>query len=152
MLKKSLQKVSDFRGNRKRGTFKGQLNLHREIDLEIFNRIEGLKPRRLWIPTFRNAMRLFFSLMDGRTDVLQELFPGIVAAIANPPASVEYEKMMQAIAELVNNRPVPVMAEAPRVRPTLDDFDINALDEQPTQPIGVVNIADNFLNSFEGYD
>lgn len=152
MLRKKDQRANGTIAKRTRKKIDVLLEETLDSDLFLIHAIAQLKRVRKWRSTFRNAIRLFLDLAEGRTDVLRELFPGIVEALARPPASEEYERMMAAIAELVNNRQVPVMVEAPRVRPTLDEFDIADLDDQPTQVVPSVNVLDNFFNSFEGYD
>jgi len=55
------------------------LNLRDDFDFDIADYIHSLKKTRSFTTTFRAAFRLIADLRAGRSDVLRELFPHIVA-------------------------------------------------------------------------
>jgi hypothetical protein len=64
--------------------------------------LKNLKSQRRYLPTVRNALRLFLDLRAGRTDVLCELFPWIVDKLKPPPApsdSGDIQRQIEAAVE-----------------------------------------------------
>ena len=141
---------------RNRHQVKVVLDTNKDDELLMLETIEELKSRRRWLPTFRNAIRLFFSLCEGRTDVLRELFPGIVESIANSNAlSKEVQELMALLSDAARKSEYsPVMVQVSPPKPTHDmDYEpptLNDFDDQPTQVASTVDIAANFMNSMMG--
>lgn len=140
--------------SRNRYQVKVMLDANKDDELLLLEHIDDLKKKRRWLPTFRNALRLFFSLREGRIDVLKELFPGIVELIAgSTPVSKEVQELMALLSAAARNaeQPTPVEITVKPPKPTRDmDYELSLLDtddDQVTRPSTSVNIAENFMNS-----
>lgn len=143
--------------SRTRYQVKVLLDVDKDNELMLLESIDELKRKRRWLPTFRNALRLFFSLCEGHTDVLRELFPAVIDGIeTNAALSKEVREMMALLSDAARKTehysPVMVQVSPPKpIRdmdyepPTLDDF-----NDQPTQVASTVDIAANFMNSMMG--
>ena len=76
--------VTPTKDKRWRGQFKFWLNANDVGEKALGDSLVMLKSNRQFAPTIRNALRLFLDLKAGNTEVLCELFPGIVTAISQP--------------------------------------------------------------------
>lgn len=155
--KKKVQKANGISAKsvkRNRYQVKVQLDAGKDEELLMLEKIDELKRKRRWLPTFRNALRLFFSLCEGRTDVLKELFPGIVESIANSAAPskevMAYLELLEKAARNAEARNTVEFAVSPP-KPIRDvEYELSPLntdDDQVTQPSASINIAENFMNS-----
>lgn len=70
---------------RKRFQFKFWLDWLKPTEQALAERLEDLRLARKLAPTIRNALRLFFDLSDGKTDVLKELFPWVLETRQDTP-------------------------------------------------------------------
>jgi len=52
-----------------------RLDTKKEDEAFLYRWIGELKAMRKWSSTVRNALKLFYSLSQGRTDVLEDMFP-----------------------------------------------------------------------------
>ena len=87
------------------------LNMEKEDEEEIADKIELLKNERLFTATIREGIQLITSLRDGNLDVLFELFPWI-----KPEMIKQFQAMglIPADADAANNpEPEPVESEPP---------------------------------------
>ncbi|HKI53500.1 MAG TPA: hypothetical protein VJ987_05200 [Anaerolineales bacterium] len=57
--------------------YKFWLQLDKPEEKELSQKLEAIRKQRKFAPTMRTALHLFFSLMEGRTDVILDLFPWI---------------------------------------------------------------------------
>src|SRR5690606_2373167 len=71
--------------SRPRWMYKFWLQLDKPEEEELSRKLEIVRKSRKFAPTMRTALRLFFSLMEGRTDVVLELFPWIREALHDAP-------------------------------------------------------------------
>jgi len=104
--------------------FKFWLDMHKPEEEALADTIDQLKQERSFSKTIRDGIRLVVSLRCGETDVLEELFPAVVAAIRGndgKAASEQFNDMLAEIAELkvmvaerqtVKRAPVPAEVEA----------------------------------------
>lgn len=70
---------------RKRFQFKFWLDVVKPGQMALAERLDELRPARQFAPTVRNALRLFFDLSDGKTDVLKEIFPWVLEVAQDTP-------------------------------------------------------------------
>ncbi|MBL8152755.1 MAG: hypothetical protein JNM70_01125 [Anaerolineae bacterium] len=68
----TLQKITRFR---LRFTF--WLDMHKADEHDLAETIDTLKSRKLFVKTIRDGIRLVCSLMEGRLDVLFDLYPWV---------------------------------------------------------------------------
>jgi hypothetical protein len=74
--------------NRFRCQFRFHLDANKPDEYAIGQELAALKKKRKYLPTIRDAIRLFLSLLKGETATLKEMFPLIVDQI-------EYEMIRQ---------------------------------------------------------
>ncbi len=144
--------------HRRQVRFVFNLDWNRELDCTIGQYLNWFKERRQMTQLIRDAVRLYVDLMNGRTDVLSELFPGIVAKLQ----AQNTDKVGQALQSLAKTQ--ALMAEAltsqpqsgPRplnvsqvAGPAADDDDVGLLTITATKADGKV-AAQNFLDSAFG--
>jgi|GEM_PF-3496851 len=87
------------------------LDLSKPEEAGLADICDSLKQNRTFSKTIRDGIRLIVSLRQGKTDVLEELFPAIVIAIRGSQSTVndDFQSMMNEIAELkslVSSQPV----------------------------------------------
>jgi hypothetical protein len=63
------------------------LDLLKPDEWELLQLIEALKKQRLFAKTVRDGIRLIYDLSQGKTDVLEELFPWVLDPVAEPRSS-----------------------------------------------------------------
>lgn len=78
---KKSKKKQTRKDNRFRCQFRFWLDANKPDELTMGKELAALKQRRQYLPTLRDAIRLFLSLLKGETTVLRELFPLIVDQI-----------------------------------------------------------------------
>lgn len=66
---------------RRRVKFEFWLDANKDDQARLGDRLWRLKSKRKFAPTLRKAVRLFFDLLDGQTNVLRQLFPALVRQI-----------------------------------------------------------------------
>jgi len=135
------------------------LNLIDDFDFEIADYIHSLKKTRAFTSTFRAAFRLIHDLRAGRSDVLRELFPHIVADLeaskcpdSDPDVSGRLARLERALLETqVKPKLVaiqnggPTRMDVPQLpAPVFDDLDGDTLVMTPVRDSGSVQ---NFVNS-----
>lgn len=89
-----------------------ELNTMKAGERELFDRLRLLKKSRQYVTTIRNALRLWFALLDGDTSLLRELFPGVVRDLEYSPLVQEFRNHM------LRSQPMPIEAET-NALPTL---------------------------------
>lgn len=107
-----MDKVGDIYGRiRRRLIF--ELDVNKPELRDLYDWLIALRAKRQYVTTIRNSLLLFRDLMRGNTDVLLDLFPGIVMQIqhaAQSPANAEFAQLLaDAIAQRM---PQPVYADA----------------------------------------
>lgn len=86
---------------RHRYQFKFWLDASKDNELLLAEEVDGLKLRRQWQPTVRDALHLLLSLKKRKIDVLLELFPWIddyfraQYAVQDSPAVSEFARLVQ---------------------------------------------------------
>ncbi|PJF39145.1 MAG: hypothetical protein CUN55_15180 [Phototrophicales bacterium] len=132
------------------------LNLDDPSQAEIYDEIIKAKEQRRWRPTFRNALRLYFSLKRGDISILLELFPNIRQQLMPPEDNneeiLELAKAIQTLAQnlaTTETQPKPQLKPPMLSSPTtpmLDDLpDVEVTDAVPTNG---EQIGANLLASF----
>lgn len=83
---KKVKKKPARKDTRYRCQFRFWLDANKPDQVQLGEALADLKRQRRYLPTLRNAIRLFLDLRAGRTDVLFELFPWIVERLKTTPA------------------------------------------------------------------
>lgn len=147
---------SDSDIKRRRFSMKWWVDNAKADDVEITQRLNCLKKSRRYAPTIMDAIRLYFSLQDGYTTILERFFPNIVERIkregeARLRESIEYERLqleLQTKQELIR-----MMQSAPRhveTAPTFSissDYEDSLIEVSDTVTVSAEDIAANFMNS-----
>lgn len=139
---KKAKKKRARKDTRFRCQFRFWLDANKPDQVKLGEALADLKRQRRYLPTLRNAIRLFLDLRAGRTDVLFELFPWIVERLkpATPaPDSGELKReiagLKQFIMDNMASLPATAIVAAPLkqsgnmgqdkavVAPTFDDDD-----------------------------
>src|SRR5690349_9401082 len=66
------------RAPRRRFMFRFWLDDNKPLESELGKELDTLKNKRKFLPTVRDALRLYFSLLKGETALLKDMFPMIV--------------------------------------------------------------------------
>jgi len=135
------------------------LNLRDDLDFDIADYIHSLKKTRAFTTTFRAAFRLIADLRAGRSTVLRELFPNVVADLEGSKCPDSDGDMSERLARLEralletqlkpklvaaqNGGPMP-MAVPQLAAPVFDDDDGDTLVLKPDKN---TNSAQNLVNS-----
>lgn len=128
-------------------------DLTKDAGENMDSRLMELKKHRKFQPTVIQALQLFFDLQDGKTDVLRELFPGIIEVVAGDSASAEFNRLLlgevRQLRELVDHQTTPVIQ--PTFRPTVQQVitveDIPDVTVTSPSDISGGSFAENLLNS-----
>ena len=147
-----------------------QLEAGRGLDAAIIERVRELKAKRKFTATFRDMASLYFSLQEGDTSVLAELFPWIVGVITagdstddsgnggNEAVLNKLETLQRAIEAQQPGGHYQAPAAAPQMvsgnisglkplPPPMSDDDIMASLEVKEADRSEVNATQNFINS-----
>ena len=86
--------------------FRFWLDVNKPEEHQLAEHLEKLKRKRQFSRTIRDSLRLFLDLKAGKTDVLQELFPGIApqmdfAAIIQQAADASAERFANTAPPLI---------------------------------------------------
>ena len=128
------------------------LDANKDDELLMCEQLDELKERRQFAPTIRNALRLFFDLSRGNTQVLRELFPGIVAQLQTPPetpANSEFAEIIKQQAAILEKLSKQTTAATPQLPArTIADDDTELIEIKKDTSI---NSGQNLLNSLMAF-
>jgi hypothetical protein len=125
--------------SRYRRLFPFRLDVSKQDELEIAEKIETLKQERSFSKTVRDGIRLICDLRKGRTDVLRELFPWVLEQQPEPqPQRLEevipissaeqaLSKQIERLETLILQQgaiPIPAGQKPSEAPPIEDDFEI----------------------------
>ena len=74
--------------------FRFWLDIEKSDEESIANKIEILKNSRSYSKTIRDGIRLIWDLRQGKTDILREFFPGVVASLQQDSEVVQQFQAM----------------------------------------------------------
>jgi len=86
-----------------------RLDTKKEDEAFLYRWVGELKAMRKWSSTVRNALKLFYSLSQGRTDVLEEMFPFAV----QKQQSLENSQFEQLVSLLSAQTSMPTIGYRP---------------------------------------
>jgi hypothetical protein len=92
------------------------LDVTKDSELALVEQLEQKKKKRQYTATLRNALKLFFSLSNGDTSVLFELFPNLKKQLQPEPATSDLSAVLQQqtaiLQAITSNAPMPHTAPA----------------------------------------
>lgn len=143
--KQSLTSAGSKADKRYRVQHRFWLDLKTELGDFLDEKVRELKRKRKFQSTVIQALRLFFDLQSGRTDVLRELFPHVVEVLSGGTASREFEAIIQRLDALNNAH--PVMVTPRKVETIVFDNNLYAPLGQQSVPVSDTNNGANLLSS-----
>lgn len=142
------------------------LDLKKDNEDQLDERIHELKVKRTFVKTIRDALRLFFDLKHGRVDVLFELFPFVKAELLveihpqKTAGELELQHQLERLEKLLTSERAVLHDTTRQLQPIIIDgpqalntpkFDLPRFDDEEDtlviQRDTNTDSALNFLNS-----